>query len=160
MIVSIPASFRLPLAGVALAGLGLNLAALPARAQDPTYDGGAYQRTYDTRYDRGYDRASYDRDSSDEIIIRARPRGRSSTTGAPIERVTTSRVVDYRDLDVDSPWGARELHQRIHRAAYDACEQLDDQYPIGEPDVDGCVSEAVRNAEHDVPRHDDYRDRW
>ena len=152
----IPSTFRLPLAGLALAGLGLSLAAAPARAQDPTYDGSAYDRSYQPGYESGYDRASYRDNADDEIIIRARPLGRSSTTGAPIRRVTTSRVVDYRDLDVDSPWGARELHARIEHAARDACEELDDRYPIGEPDVGDCVSEAVRDAEHDVP----HGDRW
>ena len=161
MPISMTTASRLALAGAAFAALGLTLAAAPARAQDPTYDGPAYDRAYQPGYDRGddrgYDRASYRDGDDDEIVIRARPLGRSSTTGAPIERVTTSRVVDYRDLDVDSPWGARELHYRIEHAARDACEELDNRYPIGEPDVGDCVSEAVRNAEHDVPRD---RDRW
>jgi len=148
----LPNIARLPLAGIAFAALGLSLAAAPARAQDPTYDGPAFDHAYPPGYDRGYDRASYRDDADDEIIIRARPLGRSSTTGAPIERVTTSRIVSYRDLDIDSPWGARELHYRIERAAHDACDELDDRYPIGEPNVGDCVSEAVRDAEHDVPR--------
>jgi UrcA family protein len=160
MPISIPTMARLPLAGVALVALGLSLAAVPARAQDPTYDGPGYDRTYPSGDERGYDHASYRDGDGDEIIIRARPLGRSSTTGAPIERVTTSRVVDYRDLDIDSPWGARELHYRIEHAARDACEELDDRYPIGEPDVRDCVSEAVRDAEHDVPHYDSDRDRY
>jgi len=155
MALCVPNALRLSLTATAAAALGLSVAALPARAQDPTYDGGAYGRDYN----HGYDRASY-RDGDDEIIVHARPLGRSSTTGAPIERVTASRVVDYRDLDPDSPWGARELHWRIEHAAREACEELDDQYPIGEPDRSDCVSEAIRNAEHDVPGYDPYRDRW
>ena len=151
---------RLPLCSLALAALGLGLAAAPARAQDPAYDGSAYQRDYGVSdgqsYDRGDDRARYEDRDGDEIIIRARPLGRSSTTGAPIRRVTASRVVGYSDLDTDSPWGAHELHGRIERAARDACDELDDRYPIGSPDVDGCVSEAVRDAERDVRAYD----RW
>ena len=152
-----PKTACLVLAGAAFAAVGLTLAAAPARAQDPAYDGPAYDRTYSSRYDRGYDRASDRDNANDEIIIRARPLGRSYTTGAPIRRVTTSRIVDYRDLDIDSSWGARELHSRIEHAARDACGELDDRYPIGEPDVGDCVSEAVRDAEHDVPRDGD---RW
>jgi UrcA family protein len=148
----LPNITRLSLAGAAFAALGLGLAAAPARAQDPAYDGPAYDRDYQPSYDH----ASY-RDADAEIVVRARPLGRSSTTGAPIERVTTSRLVDYRDLDIDSPWGARELHWRIEHAARDACEELDNRYPIGEPDVRDCTSEAVRNAEHDVGTYD--RDR-
>ena len=154
MTFSLPAFARLPLAGVALAGLGLALAAAPARAQDPTYDGPGYQRDYGPAYDR----ASY-RDDGDEIVIRARPLGRSSTTGAPIERVSASRLVRYRDLDIDSPSGARELHYRIERAARDACQELDDRYPNAMSDNGDCVGDAVRNAEHDVGSYDD-RDGW
>ena len=149
------AASRLLLCGLAVAALGL-AASAPARAQDPAYDGSAYQRDYGQADGPGCDRARYDDRDGDEVLIRARPLGRSTTTGAPIRRVTTSRVVDYRDLDIDSPWGARELHWRIVRAAHDACDELDDRYPIGSPDVDGCVSEAVRDAERDVRAYD----RW
>jgi UrcA family protein len=149
----VPRVFRLPLAGVALAGLGLSLAALPARAQDPTYDGAAYGRDQGPDQGRDYDRTAYDRRSDDQDITVYAPRyrGRSSTTGAPIREVRTSRLVSYRDLDIYSDWGARELHWRIERAAHDACSELDDRYPIGDPDVGDCVSEAVRNAEHQLP---------
>jgi UrcA family protein len=165
MTVTLRNAFRLPLAGVALAGLGLSLAALPARAQDSTYDGGAYSRDYGrdddrTAYDQaGYGRTAYNRGGDDEEITVYGPRyrGRSSTTGAPIREVRSSRLVSFRDLDIYSDWGARELHLRIERAAHDACSELDDRYPIGEPDVGDCVSEAVRNAEHQLPSD---RDGW
>ena len=75
------------------------------------------------------------------------------------ERVSASRLVRYRDLDIDSPSGARELHYRIERAARDACQELDDRYPNAMSDNGDCVGDAVRNAEHDVGSYDD-RDGW
>ena len=155
MTVTFSNPLRLPLAAVALAGLGFSLAASPARAQDSAYDGAAYSRDYG----RDYDRTADDRrgDDQDVTVYAPRYRGRSSTTGAPIREVRTSRLVSYRDLDIYSDWGARELHWRIELAAHDACSELDERYPIGDPDVGDCVSEAVRNAEHQLPSD---RDGW
>jgi UrcA family protein len=75
---------------------------------------------------------------------------RDAASGAPIERVSTSRVVEYGDLDINTDWGSRILHRRIVRAAREACDQLDTQYPLTSQDSPPCVQTAVRNAMYDV----------
>ena len=72
--------------------------------------------------------------------------GRSSI-GAPIEIVREQRAVYTGDLDLRTPWGARALHQRIQRAAFDACNDLDMRYTVIE-DGNGrdCYRSAVRGA--------------
>jgi UrcA family protein len=71
-----------------------------------------------------------------------RPVERSST-GAPIETVTISRVINYRDLDLRTAAGAAELNKRIADAARSACRRLDQLYPVGTPNLEGCTKAAV-----------------
>ncbi len=112
-----------------------------------------YAPTYVPR--SGYSQAGYAPDGSygmDDLTIRAAPRyrGRSSTTGAPIELVTTQRAVSYRDLDLTTPWGVDELNNRVRRAARSACRELDTFHPITAADSPPCYSDAVANAMYQV----------
>ena len=54
---------------------------------------------------------------------------RSSTTGAPIEEVTTSRVVYAGDLDLSTNHDMRTLDRRITAAARTGCQQLANMFP-------------------------------
>jgi UrcA family protein len=76
---------------------------------------------------------------------------RDSATGAPIEWVSTSRVVRYGDLDLGRRWGVRELRARVERAARSACNELDSAYPIAASDTPPCVRDAVRQAMASAP---------
>jgi len=49
---------------------------------------------------------------------------RDSATGATIERVMLQHPVRYDDLDLRTPWGARELEYRISYTAHRLCDQL------------------------------------
>jgi UrcA family protein len=89
-----------------------------------------------------------------EVVVVAPYRHRSErdpATGAPIERVSASRVVHYSDLDLTTDWGVHQLHFRILRAAQDACDSLDRHYQVMEPGDRECVSNAVRDAMHQAP---------
>lgn len=117
----------------AVAALGLAVAA-PAAAQP------------------GYGHYDNDPDTMSGVTVTApRHQERDTATGAPIEWVSTSRVVRYGDLDLRRPWGVRELHARIARAARSACDALDDAYPITAPDSPPCVRNAIRQAMYDLP---------
>jgi len=106
------------LAAGTLAGIGLAILAGPATAQ-PT----------------------------EEITITA-PRvvheqvGRSPSTGAPIERISLTRQVDYSDLDLTKPADADELEKRVSDTAKEACKQLDSLYPLTPPDPT-CIGKAT-----------------
>ncbi|MGA0604009.1 UrcA family protein [Caulobacter sp. KR2-114] len=130
--------------GLAAGAFSLGLAAIPAHAQDDGY------------YDNGYAPASsYDDNSryvDEEGLTVTAPRhlGRSAI-GADIDLVSASRTVRYDDLDVDTGYGAHVLKARIERAARDACDQLDRDYPY---DADNgardCYADAVRHGLHDA----------
>jgi len=85
--------------------------------------------------------------SVDGVIIRgARPQARSATTGAPIEWVSLSRPVSYRDLDLRTAQGADVLAARIRHAARDACRELDRRHPIAAEGGAPCYPVAVADA--------------
>jgi UrcA family protein len=114
--------FKSPrLIGLFAAACGLALAGVPAMAQD-----------YDSPYSMG------------EVVVHP-SYGRSPTTGAEIDTVRTTRVVYTRDLDLDSGWGQHALKVRIQRAARDACDYLDERYPITAQDSPDCFTRAVRD---------------
>jgi UrcA family protein len=98
--------------------------------------------------DEGYDsyRSPYSFEDLTIIAPRSRVVGRSSTTGAPIEQVSISRVVSARDLDLRSPWGVDALYARIDQAARDACREMDNLYPISVGGDPPCVRTAARRA--------------
>jgi UrcA family protein len=127
---------RLPMIGMAVGAIGLGafaaMAASPASAQ-PT----------------GY----YDDDAVTTlpgVTVEAPTTGRSSTTGAPIRTVSTSRVVHADDLDLRNYDDARILKHRIELAARDACDDLDARYPITDESSPPCYRNAVDRAMGDT----------
>ena len=119
--------------GVA-AVLGLAFAA-PVIAQD---DGYGY----------GY---GYGNDGSD-VTVRASPRGeRDPATGAPLDYVSVTRTVSYRDLDLRTGYGVRTLRDRIERAAFDACNDIEMHYVPVNDDMRACIRAATREAMYQAP---------
>ena len=115
----------LALAGAAAAALSLSIAPIPAHAQD-----------YGT--------------SVGEVTVHPRVLGRDPATGAPIDTVTASRYVRISDLDLDSSWGQRVARHRIERAAYDACNYLDEHFVTLDSGSSDCVRAAVQDALYQV----------
>ena len=70
--------------------------------------------------------------AQDDTIIVTVPHkqivGRTSS-GAPIERLSVSRVVSARDLDLRLTADVNELNRRIDFAARHACRELNARYP-------------------------------
>ena len=140
--------YRLALCAAAAAGLALAAPGLPAQAQDYGHDYG---------YGHAYD--SYQTGPDDDITVTALPRAeRDPATGGYYDRVTTSRVVSYADLDLNSRWGVHELRARVVRAARDASDELDNSIAINAPDDPPCVSTAVHRAMYQVPIADYFDD--
>ncbi len=69
-------------------------------------------------------------------------------TGIPIEQVTLTRHVSYRDLNLHTPAGTAELDRRIEATAKEACNQLKTLYPLDMWDTDNrqCINGAVGRA--------------
>lgn len=81
---------------------------------------------------------------------------RDTATGAAIEDFVLQNPVRYDDLDLRTPWGARELEYRISYTAHRLCEQLDfenspitnsnyipaDNEPCYGPAMDGAMRQA------------------
>jgi UrcA family protein len=81
------------------------------------------------------------------ITVEAARPGRSAI-GAPINTVTTKRVVSYSDVSLTTPSGVHVLETRIRDAANAACAELVQKYPIaaeGES-PEKCVNNAVDGA--------------
>lgn len=114
----------------AAAGLALSLNVAPVHAQDYSDDSGAYQESGVTVY-------------APRVVGR-------SEIGAPIEEVHASRIVYFNDLNLDTRWGAHVLRTRIERAADQACDQLDQNYPIDAGDSPPCRQTAIDNAMYQV----------
>ena len=149
---------RLSLAAVAATSLSMAFGAAPAQAQyadDPPYGYDHPAPAYDPPADPYYARAYADQGPTvGEVVVIAPYRHRSErdpATGAPIERVSASRVVRYSDLDLTTDWGVHELHYRIVRAAEDACDSIDRHYDVMEPGDRACVADAVRDAMRQAP---------
>lgn len=137
MTINTTAMIKRGVLGLAAGAFSLGLAAIPAHAQDDGYYGGS---SYDDNYT-----------TADGVTVTApRHLGRSAI-GAPIDLVSASRTVRYDDLDLDTGYGAHVLKARIERAARDACDQLDRDYPYA-ADGDGhdCYGDAVRDGLHDA----------
>lgn len=111
----------------AAASLALTLNVAPAHAQ--------------TYYDNGDDAYT----TSGVTVYAPRIVGRSEI-GAPIEETEASRVVRFDDLNLDTRWGAHVLRTRIERAANEACNELDQDYPVDAGDNPPCRQTAVDRA--------------
>jgi UrcA family protein len=158
---------RLSLAAVAATSLSMAFTAAPAQAQYADDPPNSYDRPAPAYYPPApayappsaggyYAPAPAYADEAPtvgEVIVRApyRRSERDPATGAPIERVSTSRIVRYGDLDLTTDVGVHELRYRIVRAAHDACDSLDRHYDVMDAGDHQCVSDAVRNAMHDAP---------
>jgi UrcA family protein len=92
-------------------------------------------------------------ESADEAITVTAPRhvGRSPV-GATIEDVRVARSVSYHGLDLRTPAGSAELRRRIAATARSECDELEKEYPIGEPDAVACTREAVAKAQPAITR--------
>jgi UrcA family protein len=128
------ASKGLAVAGLAAMGLAMTAPGQPAQAQPYGYD--------------------YSNDSGGQITVYAPHRRieRNSITGAEIDVARESRVVHYGDLDLSSAYGVRRLHDRIERAAVDACQDMDNTpgLYVMDSDVD-CIGGAVDRAMAEAP---------
>jgi UrcA family protein len=147
------------MAGCAAAAIGV-VCAPQANAQ--SYND---QRTYDGQ-PGAYSAPDYGQDTSAEVggIVVTPSYGPDQTyEGIPTRRVYASRVVPIDDLDLSTRWGVHELHSRVVRAASDACNQLDAQWPQGLYPIDSndgnCKARAIRHAMRDAPiTYDGYDD--
>ncbi len=111
-----------------LAGaFGVGLAVFPAQAQD--YG----------RYD--------DPTTSTESVIVTAPefRAERTTPGLP-GKLTLRREVSYRDLDLRTHEGARELRARVSDTVREVCDQLRDAYPLKEQPLEHCFTNAYHDA--------------
>jgi UrcA family protein len=150
-------------AASAVATLALSFAG-HASAQaynDPAYDRPAYDQP-------NYDHHAYDAGDSTrvgDLVVTPEYRPDRSIDGIPTQRVYASRVVYFDDLDLNTAWGVHELHARVVRAATEACNQLDNEYPMGLVPIDSsdgdCKARAIRHAMANAPIGDavdtDYR---
>jgi UrcA family protein len=144
---------------MACAAAALGLAFAGAGHAQP-YDGGPYGDA-PPPYDQpnygppdggqpGYPQPGYDDNApyAGGVTVTAPPRHETTASGAEIDTVTATRVVDISDLDLSTGWGVHALHARVERAAADACNQLDNEpgyVPINGADAD-CQHRAVRDA--------------
>ncbi|HTT03696.1 MAG TPA: UrcA family protein [Steroidobacteraceae bacterium] len=96
--------------------------------------------------------------TADEVTVRAAREARHQDigrdyAGIPVEQVTLTREVGYRDIDIHSPAGITTLRRRIDRTARDACAELTHIYPISSwtSSNQECVETAVNNALSQLP---------
>jgi len=116
--------FRLSLLATAL---GAALVVLPASAQD-------YGRDNDTT------------DATESVIVTAPDfHAERDTMGLP-GKLTLRREVSYRDLDLRTHDGARELKARVADTVRAICDQLHDAYPFKEQPMEHCFTNAYRDA--------------
>lgn len=71
-------------------------------------------------------------------------------TGIPMEEVSLSARVSYRDLDLKTAAGRTTLDGRVGAAAQDLCRKLEVIFPEGGPDAGTCAREAQRAARKQV----------
>lgn len=99
-----------------------------------------------------YGDGAYGAGPSEEVIITA-PRLRFREEGSgprsldlPPAKVSLSKVVSYRDLDLTTWDGADRLRGRVVRAAHGVCAQLRDAYPFEQLSTGTrCYRDAVNN---------------
>ena len=72
--------------------------------------------------------------------------------GVPLENVTMQRPVSYADLDLRTPWGARELVRRAGDTARNLCWRISYQYPVSTNDSPPCFRTAMEDV---MPQIDD-----
>jgi UrcA family protein len=74
--------------------------------------------------------------SSMEIVVEA-PRvertAERGSSGAPIDIISVTHRVSYKDIDISTSSGAKVLETRIDTAAKAACKEIDTLYPLRTP---------------------------
>lgn len=74
----------------------------------------------------------------------------SKTSSTGLELVSVSRTVSFHDLNLGKQIDADTLENRVHRAAVDACAELNKRYPTATytpvPAKQDCVGNAVSGA--------------
>ncbi|HEV2366102.1 MAG TPA: UrcA family protein [Caulobacteraceae bacterium] len=123
-------------ASLAIGALGLALSWTPAKAQQPDY---------------------YDSYRFGELTVTAPRTPRRFANGGAAERVYASRVVNYRDLDLATPWGRDTLRQRVRWAARSACDELRVRVPNYLAESPGCYADAIRIGMHRADAAIDYQ---
>jgi UrcA family protein len=111
---------------VALAAVGALVGAvvtpISSAAAQTTY------QTTQTTYPNGQTYTTTEQMTIIAPYVHHRTIGRSYT-GAPVEELSLSRVVDYSDLDLSRWTDVQVLDDRVRQAAYAACYRLDREYP-------------------------------
>jgi UrcA family protein len=102
--------------------------------------GGASAQSYADN--EGY----YDNQPENVIVVGPRYHRERGHLGGPIETVSASRDVSFRDLDLRTHYGAHKLHQRIKSTARTLCNSLDNRYPVTADNSPDCYSNAVQEA--------------
>ncbi len=98
-----------------------------------------------------YDQDGYIYQTPSVTVYAPRHVDRDPATGADVDVVSASRVVDTHDLDLSSDWGMHALNVRVDHAAREACHEIDYHYSDTVDDDDGaCVQRAVSRAMGDV----------
>jgi UrcA family protein len=69
-----------------------------------------------------------------------------TNSGAPVEMISLTRRVDYKDLDLKQQASVAELETRVNEVAQEACAQLARVYPLSDPQTPDCVKDAVEKA--------------
>ena len=69
-----------------------------------------------------------------------------SAIGAPIVYASLSQEVRFDDLDLRTPWGARELRTRIQYVANELCSRMDLRYRVPMKDSPPCYKNAYEKA--------------
>lgn len=73
-----------------------------------------------------------------------------STMGTSVEKMTLTHHVDYADIDISTYTGAVVLKRRVKEAAWAACRQLEELYPLSIESRIGCVRRAIAGATEQV----------
>ena len=87
---------------------------------------------------------------SDRIGIEAsqiitRPTGRT-TAGFPLEEVWLNERISTAGLDLRTTAGLSEMEKRINTAAFYACHEISQRYPLAEQSDEACARAAARPA--------------
>lgn len=87
-------------------------------------------------------------DYNDEQIEVTAPRHHATTSipGAEIRTVAASRQVRFDDLNLNSRYGARTLHNRIRATARTLCRELEFMHPVVIDNASDCYRDAVQDA--------------
>ena len=99
-------------------------------------------------YDRYQDEPGYSAPTETVEVYAPRYRHHQerSALGAPIVYASLSEEVRFDDIDLRTPWGARELRSRIRYVADALCKKMDLRYPIATSDSPPCYRAAYEKA--------------